>query len=293
MTVFIGDSGRVLLRRKGSDQYMYTEVNVSDVRPDVNRFSVDFAHEQLIVGDRLEISTVNGEDLTWIDHPDADRMFTRFVHVDAAGGLRLYDTFSDAIRGDKENSIALKSPVNAQEVQLRVVEGGDSRCLAEVSSYEITTTRETIDLTSLGSYYRKQYESGLIEGQGRLECLWTAPSHLSCEYGGVERLEFASYLARLCIRLVHGSAFHGQFFIYTAPNAESRSVWYESETCIVTNVALTVTPTDLIQTSIDFVTSGPIALREGYSSGFLQLENEFYVLQEDASPGQIELENPD
>ena len=27
-------------------------------------------------------------------------------------------------------------------------------------------------------------------------------------------LEFSSYLARLCIRLVHGAAFHGWFYIY-------------------------------------------------------------------------------
>ena len=67
MAVFLGDTGRVLLRRKGSGQRYTTEVNPSDVRANVNRFSVDFAHEQVITGDRIEIRTADGENLTWID----------------------------------------------------------------------------------------------------------------------------------------------------------------------------------------------------------------------------------
>ena len=52
MTVFLGDSGRIMLNRKGSDQIMYATMNPSDVRDDVNRFSIDFAHEQVLTGDR-------------------------------------------------------------------------------------------------------------------------------------------------------------------------------------------------------------------------------------------------
>ena len=63
MTVFLGDAGRVELRRKGSDQPIFSTVNAADVREDVDRFSLDFAHEQVITGDRLEITTQGGEDL--------------------------------------------------------------------------------------------------------------------------------------------------------------------------------------------------------------------------------------
>jgi len=295
MTVFIGDSGRVLLRRKGSDQLMHTEVNPSDVRVDVNRFSVDFAHEQLITGDRLEIRTIGGEDLTWIDHSDVDESFTRFINVDAAGGIRLYDSFSDAVGDNKSNAISLIKPSQAQPVSIKVVEGGENRCLAEVRSYSITTSRETIDTTNLGAHYRKQYESGLIQGQGQIECLWHNPYDGNCDetIESDSEVEFSSYLAKLCIRLVHGAAFHGQFYIYTSGAEDEKSVWYESETCIVTNVAVTVAPDQVIQTSIDFVTSGPITLQEGYLSKYLQQENGFYVLQEDAFGGRIELDNPD
>ena len=296
MTVFLGDQGRVLLQRLGSDERMYTEVNESDVREGVNRFSVDFAHEQIITGDRIEIRTMGGEDLTWIDDPSADNSFTRYANVDEAGGIRLYDTFSESIRGDKRNAIPLSSPPedSPQEVFIKIVNGEDERCLAEVTSYQITTSRETIDTTHLGAHYRKQYEAGLIQGQGSIECLWRNPGTSSCETlaeGGYD-LEFSTFLARLCIRLVHGAAFHGYFFIYADDNHQERSVWYEAETCIVTNVAVTVTPTQLVRTTIDFVTSGPIALREGYIPSVLELEqNEFDILLEQG--GNIELENPD
>ena len=54
-------------------------------------------------------------------------------------------------------------------------------------------------------------------------------------------------------------------FIYTGDcdvEGFERSVWYECETCIVTNVAVTVTPTQAVKATVDFVTSGPITLRE-------------------------------
>lgn len=295
MTVFLGDSGRILLRRKGSDQVMRTTVNTSDVRDDVNRFSVDFAHEQLISGDRLEIRSLGGENLTWIDHPDVDNSFTRYINVDAAGGIRLYDTFSDAVSDNRGAAVSLVKPPQAQQVTLKVADSGTDRCLAEVRNYSITTSRETIDTTNLGAHYRKQYESGLIQGQGQIVCLWRNENDGSCEdsddYKG--EVEFSSYLAKLCIRLVHGAAFHGQFYIYTSGEFDEKSVWYESDTCIVTNVAVTVTPAEVVETTIDFITSGPITLQEGYLSKYLQLEDGYYVLQEDAFGGRIELENPD
>ena len=304
MTVFLGDAGRILLRRHGADQQFTTEINEADLRVDANRFSVDFAHEQIITGDRVEIRTISGEDLTWIADDSADDSFTRYVNVDAAGGIRMYDTFSESIRGNRAGAIPLKElPLNtdgapiSQEVIIEIVNGDDDRCLAEVTSYQITTSRETIDSTHLGAHYRKQYEAGLIQGQGQIECLWRQPNSSACD-GAIEGdaydLEFSSYLARLCIRLVHGAAFHGQFYIYADEDNRRRSVWYESETCIVTNVAVTVSPTELVRTTIDFVTSGPIALREGYVPSLLELEeNEFDIKLEQKPGGNIELENPD
>ena len=292
MTVFLGNNGRVLLRRNGSEQIFDSEVSGADVRDDVNRFSVDFAHEQLITGDRITIRQPSGDDLSWIDVTDVSDIFTRFIHVDEAGGIRLYDTFTEAIRGNKDEAISLKKPSSAQEITIQVVNGDDERCMAKVTSYSITTSRETIDTTHLGAHYRKQYESGLIQGQGQLECQFYK-SLTICDDVSTEdcETEFSSYLARLCLRLVHGSAFHGFFYIYYDEENDTRSVWYESDTCIITNVALTVTPTQLVMVTADFVTSGEITLREGFVPYFLQLEDGDTMLQE--NDDRIELDNPD
>ena len=208
--------------------------------------------------------------------------------------MRLYDTFADSLRGDKNDAIALKTPAASRETAFRVVDSDDNRCLAQVTQYQITTARETIDTTNLGAHYRKQYESGLIQGQGQIECFWDKATDCVCSDDSPDPSEFSSYLARLCLRLVHGAAFHGWFYVYADDSGEERSVWYEGETCIVTNVALTVSAEQLVTTTIDFVTSGSIALREGYIPQFVELEqSEFMVELEGTSAGRMALENPD
>ena len=244
-------------------------------------------------GDHLEIETTSGDDINWIDHPDVDDSFTRYIHVDAAGGIRLYDSFSEAIAGDPSKAVALKAPSASQEASFRVVDGTDNRCLASVTSYQITTTRETVDATNLGAHYRRQYESGLIEGQGQIDCFWEKPGDCACSDGD-DPSEFSSYLANLCLRLVHGAAFHGLFYVYADDSGLERSVWYESETCIVTNVAVTVSAEKLVTTTIDFVTSGPIALREGYIPSFVQVEQDSSSIGlEGTTDAAMSLENPD
>ena len=136
MTVFLGDAGRILLERKATDEPLVTLVNASDVRPDVNRFSVDFAYEQIITGDRLEISTVDGEDLNWIDDSTADNSFTRFVHVDAAGGIRFYDTFSEAIRGELAGSINLTTPTKTKKSRSKLKVLSTSAALLKLPATE-------------------------------------------------------------------------------------------------------------------------------------------------------------
>lgn len=296
MTVFLGNTGKILLQRQGGGQPFLSVVNPADVRADANRFSVDFAHEQIITGDRIEIRTTGGEDLTWIDDPSADDSFTRFAHVDQAGGIRLYDTFSQSLIGSVEDAIDLIAPPANQQVTIMVMNGDENRCLADVTSFQITTSRDTVDTTHLGAQYRKNYEAGLIQGQGQIECFWTRVGESICDnpFEPDNPIEFSSYLARLCLRLVHGAAFHGYFYIYASSENETRSVWYESESCIVTNVAVTVTPEELVKTTIDFVTNGPITLREGYLPAYIELEqSDFDIALEQPSGGAIELENPD
>lgn len=293
MTVFLGENGRVVIERKGSDTGLFTKVNASDVRDVANRFSIDYGHEQIITGDRIELRTIGenaGETINWIDHPGVDDSFTRYANVDEAGGIRLYETFSKAIAGAPGDAVQLRAVASAQETKITIKEDTESRCLAEVSSYQITTSRETINTSHLGAHYVKQYEAGLIQGQGSIECLWRMPG-CECEQEADEQ-EFVSYLARLCMRLVHGAAFHGYFYVYASDLKEGRSLWYESESCIVTNVAVTVAPTQVVRTTISFITNGAIKLKEGYLPGYLELEqsSENIALEQG---GGIELDDPD
>ena len=294
MAIFLGDKGRVLLRRNGSQQSIFVEISDADVVAGVNRFSVRYANGQFITGDRIEVKTTDGSDLNWIDDPSADDSFTRYAHVDAAGGIRFYNTFSEAIRSDPANAVQLISPPVPQNISIQVLSDDTDRCLAQVTSYEITTSRETIDTTNLGAFYRKQYESGLIQGQGRIECFWDRAGDFDCDGNDPDTTEFSSYLARLCLRLVHGADFFGQFYVYQGDATGERSVWYESESCIITNVAISVDPDQIVSSTIDFVTSGPIALIEGELGGLLEQEQSSFGFElEQPTGGRINLENTD
>ena len=61
--------------------------------------------------------------------------------------------------------------------------------------------------------------------------------------------------------------------------------------CVVTNVATALSPSELIRSDIDFVTTGPIQLLYGIPASYLLQENNDRVLQE--TDFGILLEDPD
>ena len=223
--------------------------------------------------------------LNFIDGSNADD-WRGFVHIDIMGGIRLYDNFEASIRGNKNEAIEL-SEISEPHHLLIQTRNSRYRCLAQVRQFEFTTERETIDITVLTDDFRKRYEAGLISGQGRLDCFWDHKNEL-CDPDGLydTGAELPIYLAQLCIRLVQGADFLGRFFIYSAANDDPRtsenSVWYEAE-CIVTNVSITVSPTEVIEASIDFVTTGQIKLLVGVAPSYLLKEDTDKLLQEDGS----------
>ena len=82
----------------------------------------------------------------------------------------------------------------------------------------------------------------------------------------------------------------GRFYIYDGGLTE-KSVWYECQ-AIVTSVVVSVEPTALIGTAIDFITTGPIRLQTGISPAYLQQEQaEDYVLQEDGGRFEVSVED--
>ena len=301
MGVYLGQNGKVLLTRgAGRQPYMF-ELNNSDINVARRRFAIPASAQQFVTGDLIEISTLPTADDIELEltpkHKDDDgnlyNSYEGYVHVDPLGGIRLYNTFAAAVTGAFDDAEELGEFSNADSKQLiaiGLVPQTARKCLANVRSFEITTSRENIDTTCLSNNYRQEYEDGLIQGQGTLECLWRGPD--SCELASTSDVEFAEYLAQLCIRLVQGCSFHGFFYMYFGATSDQKSTWYECAECLVTNVVVNVDPANIITTQIQFVTSGPIVLRHGYPPAFLLLEDAdaSKLLQEDGDG--LMLNNP-
>ena len=301
MAVYLGENGRVVLSRSGGKYPHMFELSNSDINVDRRRFSVPAAGPQFITGDVIEISTLPTTDEIDLEllpnHKDDNgnlyNNWKGYVHVDPLGGLRLYTTLSAAITGSYVQAEVLgefSNTDNKQLISIGVVSQSAKRCLANISSFEITTTRENIDTTCLSNRYRQEYEDGLIQGQGTLNCFWDVAD--DCDKVDIQDVEFTEYLAQLCIRLVQGCDFHGYFYLYYSGDTSDKSTWYECADCLVTNVVVNVEPTQLITTQIQFITSGPIVLRHGYPPSFLLTEQgEGSLLLQEDGDGLV-LNNP-
>ena len=285
MTVYFGSTGFVELKRDTSGPFE-TNLDPADVNTSKKRFSVDFAAGAILTGDQISVATVDGSTLELVSghsHPDG----RWYVHVDDMGGMRLYNSFGPSLAGETAQALALVTPSSAKQITIRT---GSSRyrTLAKVKDFELTTSRDNIDITVLGEEFKKQYENGLISGQGNLNCIW---QHRAFQGDTINVLqpEFPIYLAQLLVRIKQGADFEGKFFIYHEPAASQNSVWYET-TCIVTNVAITVPASGLVETRIEFISNGDIQLHNGQPPSYLLQENTDRILQEDGEG--ILLEDP-
>lgn len=307
MTVFTGESGYVELRRThGSERPgVGTAITSSDVSPEARRFSVNSNEPStgyfLATGDRVEIrlgdplyqSASQSVDQPWLvkNHINAAGKYyvdwTGYIHVDAMGGIRLFNSYAQALEGKFEQALELeynKPPQSSNPkyqgngTSLRITQINTSyRCLSQVKAYEFTTERETVDVTRLGDAFRKQYEAGLITGQGSLNCLWDYQVEMCTS---TPDAEFSYYLSQLCLRIHTGAMFTGRFVLHADG---INSVFYEAA-CIVTNSSITVEPTELISSDIQFVTTDVIQLRIGQVPGELLQEGGDLVLDEDDDP---------
>jgi hypothetical protein len=283
MGIYLGDSGHVELQRASLDGPLHGTLDGADVNEARKRFSFDLDHSALITGDKIEIRTQDGSDLQLVAghaYPD----WTGYINIDDAGGISLYATFGDALTGNRSHALPLQAPTTPQPISVHTAYSR-YRCLANISSYELTTNRETVDITSLGEEFRNQYTKGLISGQGTLNCLWNYKASL-CD-GTSERMEFPHYLAQLCILTQQGADFQGRFYLDTSTS--NSYLWYEAA-CVITNVATTFDPGQVIRSTVQFVTTGPVRLHMGMPPAYLLQESGDLILQEDGSP--LLLEDP-
>ena len=282
MGVYFGQSGEIALRRDALQSALRTKLDPADVNTSTKRFSVDHSSGSLLTGDEVEIETADGSTLELVsghNYPDGKW----FINVDPVGGMRLFDTFPKAIEGVQTNALTLVSPSAAKDILIKT-RNERYRHVAGVKDFEMTTTREQVDLTNLGDEFRNQYEAGLISGQGSMSCIWEHSYDTGTrknEYGSDP--EFPFYLAQLIIRLQQGADFDGRFYIYKDSNTSLHTVWYEAK-CVVTNVAVSVSASQEITTRIEFITTDVITLNTGATPGYLLQEDEYKILQENQSP---------
>ena len=286
MGVYFGQSGEIALKRDALQSALQTKLDPFDVNTSTKRFSVDHSSGSLLTGDEVEIATVDESNLELVsghNYPDGKW----FINVDPVGGIRLYDSFAKAIEGLQANAIALVAPSSSKDITIKT-RNERYRHVANVRDFEMTTSREQVDLTNLGDEFRNQYEAGLISGQGTMTCIWEHlynDSDRANEFGAES--EFAFYLAQLIVRTQQGSDFDGLFYVYRDSTNKKNNVYYEAN-CIITNVAVSVNAAEVIDTRIEFVTNGVIRLKTGDTAGYLLQESSDKVLQEDESPILLE-----
>ncbi len=285
MAIYFGSNGLVELKRDTNNKGLVTQLDPHDVNVSKRRFSVDFKTNSLITGDQVEIETLDGSNLDLVSgHSFPD--LRKFLNVDEVGGIRLFDSFELALAGNQSQAAVLTTPSTAKEIRI-ITRNQRYRCLANIKDFEITTTRDSVDLTNLGEEFKSQFDRGLISGQGTLNCLWQH-QYLMCdqEYS-TNAPEFPAYLAQLILRMEQGADFMGQFFIYYNGSADVNSIWYEAD-CLVSNVAVSVLTDGVITTKIDFVTTGPFHLKSGAPEEYLLQESGDLLLQEDGSKLTLE-----
>lgn len=268
MAVYLGTFGRVRLGRKTSEGWLDSVVNPSDVNVTQKRFSFDFDIAYITTGDQIEIRSTNGSDLMWIaasGWPGGARQSAGkwFVNVDELGGIKLYNTLAAALDGQVANAITLSSIATDYPIRV-IIQNASRRILGDITSYELNTSRETIDITTLSDQFRQQYSS-LMSGSGRISCQWDYKD--DCGDG---TWETPNYLLQLILRTEVGSEFDADLFLKQATynpagSSTSGDSLYYRISGVLTAAAIQFQPGTIVEMSAEFITTGPIRLRADIS----------------------------
>lgn len=252
MSVYLGTSGKIEILREFDGSELTSVVNTSDVNVTRRRLSFDFKQGQLVTGDQVEITSTNGAALSFISSYTKTSI-KKFINVDGLGGIRFYDNFADAINGALATATSLAVPTSNVPIRV-VVENTDYRLVAQVSSFELNTERETVDTTALSEEFRSRI-STLMSGSGRMSCFW--------EYIGNTQDELPQYLLQLILRTKVGSHFKARFYLKYATGTTGKDndeIWYEFEG-VLTSCALQFAPDQTVDIAADFISTGDIALK--------------------------------
>ena len=290
MSVILGSSGAVELTRSSVGEVFASVVNPSDVNATKDHFSFDFQAGMLLTGDQLEIKATDGGLLSFVDgwaYPDGKW----YIHVDQVGSIRLYLEFADAVAGERAGQVSLAVPTRNIPIEVRV-RNAVPRMLAEVTSFELNTSREAVDVTELGDEFREQHAT-LISGSGTLNCFFDyAHDRCSGRVSAGFEPELPIYLHQLLLRQQLGSGFHARLFVLTRGSGKDSGdeVWYEFDG-LITNAGIAFEPTQPVRSTIQFVTTGEVKLLVKTGGTLLMQEDSSYIrLERNQGAGFIELE---
>lgn len=278
----LGNAGTVQIKRS-SGVLESSRVDPEDIAVTLNRFSFDGAEYNIISGDRVVISTTDPRGLAWFQ-PGAwtsgqiEDNITAYVHINAAGGLRCYETFADAIANKRGVEFPLQ-PFVGEPIPVEVSVIDITRnLLGDIVSYSFNTEREAIDTTALSDRFRSQYSAGLLTGSGTIDCLFK--HELDCSDGSYDR-EISLVLLQVIQRLDLGAEFTGYFVLVDPrPNPDPVSGCFYEAQCVVTKAGVEVRPDQIISCSVDFVTTGEFVLRLGEPASYILKQDDFHIVLE-------------
>lgn len=288
MAVWLGQAGGLRFSRAATGRF-FARISPSDVNLNIKRFGFDRAVTSLVTGDSVWIRRVddNGNavalDLDFVDASgwrDGRRHHDGrwYVNVDPVGGIRLYDSWADALAGSTAKAITLTKPATDYRLSLQLEDGGED-CLAQTIGWELNTNREVADISSLGDGFRQQMGT-MVSGSGSIDCLFDYRLR-QCEKGYEAEAESPVYMHQLVMRQEIGSRFTGVFLL-KQENAipldaligdieRRRELFYRCD-CVVTEVVVALNPAEEIHSKIAFVTTGPIQLLYDFASSYLVQE---------------------
>ena len=273
MTFFLGTKGNVRLRRGTQIQGITLEdqIQPDDVNTTLNRLSFDSSLDNLLTGDRVDLTTTDARGLvcfTAAAWPSGviEPGISAYVNVNAAGGLRFFLTFQDAVNNTRANELILYAFTGAPIPILVSIRDVTSNVLGCVIGYSLNTDRQAVDTTTLSDKFRNQYAAGLISGSGTIECAFDYQS------SGVK--ETPLLMLQLIHRLDIGSAFDLALYLTdTSVDATVENVFYEMS-AVVTKAGVAIRAGDIIDCTIDFVTTDEIRLLIGAPEGYILKEDD-------------------
>jgi len=271
MTYFLGHYGKVKLRRKSAATFS-SSVSPADVNTILNRLGFDGSAENLLTGDQLRIFTSDNRGLdflpaaTWPDGGGATLgEVIAYANINAIGGIRLFEEFSQAINNDRAYEYALESFAGAP-IDINVsIYGSVERVLGDVTGFTFNTDREALETTTMSDRFKKMYSAGLISGSGSIDCLFNTQNS-----GLVEN-------SLLMLQIINRTDIGSEFSCFLQLTEDSvypntQDIYYEFE-AMITRTGVEVRTDQTINCAIDFVTTGEIRLLIGEPSGYILKED--------------------